>query len=197
MMHSYEELLEIVVRDIPINKSKMVYGITFIGLPGVGKSIVANNLSKKLGLYVTANDKIRRLLDELGYDAEGEYRTLVESLANERTRYMLKNGVSMIIDANMNGFYEMAINNFNEFNAKLFFIKLECSEEVILDRIDKRLANSKKNYSKADRNAYFANKERFKLKPFPEDLVFATINTEDDIDNQIDIVVNKILDVIN
>lgn len=197
MMHSYEELLEIVVRDIPINKSKMVYGITFIGLPGVGKSTVANNLSKKLGLYVTANDKIRRLLDELGYDVEGEYRTLVESLANERTRYMLKNGVSMIIDANMNGFYEMAINNFNEFNAKLFFIKLECSEEVILDRIDKRLANSKKNYSKADRNAYFANKERFKLKPFPEDLVFATINTEDDIDNQIDIVVNKILDVIN
>ena len=110
---------------------------------------------------------------------------------------LLKNGVSMIIDANMNGFYEMAINNFNEFNAKLFFIKLECSEEVILDRIDKRLANSKKNYSKADRNAYFANKERFKLKPFPEDLVFATSNTEDDIDNQIDIVVNKILDVIN
>lgn len=198
MMHSYEELLEMVVRDIPINKSKMVYGITFIGLPGVGKSTVANKLSKKLGLYVTANDKIRRILDELGYDVDGEYRTLALSLANERTRYMLKNSVSMIIDANMNGFYEMAINNFNEFNAKLFFIKLECSEDVILDRIDKRLVSSKKNnYSKADRNAYFANKERFKLKPFLEDLVFATINTENDIDNQIDIVVNKILDVIN
>ena len=49
MMHSYEELLEMVVRDIPINKSKMVYGITFIGLPGVGKSTVANRLSKKTG----------------------------------------------------------------------------------------------------------------------------------------------------
>lgn len=124
MIHSYEELLEMVVRDIPINKSKIVYGISFIGLPGVGKSTVANKLSKKLGLYVTANDKIRRLLEELGYDVDGEYRTLALSLANERTRYMLKNGVSMIIDANMNGFYEMAINNFNEFNAKLFFIKL-------------------------------------------------------------------------
>lgn len=198
MMHSYEELLEIVVRDIPINKSKMVYGITFIGLPGVGKSTVANKLSKKLGLYVTANDKIRRLLERLGYDVDGEHRTLVESLANDRTKYMLRNGISMIIDANMNGFYEMAINNFKEFNAKLFFIKLECSEEVILDRIEKRLINRESNnYSKADKEVYFKNKERFKLKPFPDELVFATINTENDIDNQIDIVVNKILDVIN
>ena len=197
-MHSYEELLEMVVRDIPINKSKMVYGISFIGLPGVGKSTVADKLSKKLGLYVTANDKIRRFLEELGYDIDGEYRTLVESLANDRTRYMLKNGISMIIDANMNGFYEMAINNFNEYDAMLFFIKLECSEDVILDRIDKRIVNSEKNnYSRAGREVYFANKEKFKLKSFPEELVFATINTEDDIDNQVDKVVNKILGVIN
>ena len=153
---------------------------------------------KRLDLYVTANDKIRCILDELGYDVDGEHRTLVESLANDRTKYMLRNGISMIIDANMNGFYEMAINNFNEFNAKLFFIKLECSEEVILDRIEKRLINRESNnYSKADKEVYFKNKERFKLKPFPDELVFATINTEDDIDSEIDIVVNKILDVIN
>lgn len=198
MKYSYDELLEMVVRDIPMKRSENVYGITFIGLPGVGKTTVANRLSKKTGLYVTANDKIRCLLEELGYDVYGKHRTLVESLANDRTKYMLRNGISMIIDANMNGFYEMAINNFKEFNAKLFFIKLECSEEVILDRIEKRLiSNDLNNYSKADKEAYFVNKERFKLKSFPEEYVFATINTEDDIDDQIDVVVNKILDSIN
>lgn len=198
MKHSYEELLELVVRDIPIIKQEKVYGIAFIGLPGVGKTTVANKLSEKMGLYITANDKIRRLLEGLGYDVEHEYRTLVESLANDRTKYMLKNGVSMIIDANMNGFYEMALNNFYEYDAKLFFIKLECSEEVILDRIDKRLVNKElNNYSKAGRESYFANKEKFKLKPFPEKLIFATINTEDNIDSQIDEVVDRLLKFIN
>lgn len=198
MKHSYEELLELVVRDIPITKYEDVYGITFIGLPGVGKTTVANKLSEKTGLYITANDKIRRILEGLGYDVDHEYRTLVEFLANDRTRYMLKNGVSMIIDANMNGFYEMAINNFKEFDARLFFIKLECSEEVILDRIDKRLVNEDaNNYSKAGRESYFTNKENFKLKPFPEELIFATINTCDNIDSQIDEVIDKLSKFIN
>ena len=155
-------------------------------------------MSEKTGLYITANDKIRRILEKLGYDVDHEYRTLVESLANDRTRYMLKNGVSMIIDANMNGFYEMAINNFKEFDARLFFIKLECSEEVILDRIDKRLVNGDaNNYSKAGRESYFTNKEKFKLKPFPEELIFATINTCDNIDSQIDEVIDKLSKFIN
>lgn len=198
MKYSYEELLDMVVRDIPIKRTKNVYGITFIGLPGAGKSTVADKLSKKLGLYVNSNDKIRRLLENLGYDVEGEYRTLVESLANDRTKYMLQNRACMIIDANMNRFYELALNNFKEFDAKLFFIKLECPEEVILDRIEKRLIGCDlNNYSKADKGAYFANKERCKLLPFPDELVFATINTEDDIDNQIDKIVNKLIKIID
>ena len=81
---------------------------------------------------------------------------------------------------------------------KLFFIKLECPEEVILNRIAKRLNNCDlNNYSNADKDVYFVNKERYELMPFPDELVFATINTEDDIDNQIDKIVNKLIKIID
>ena len=53
------------------------------------------------------------------------------------------------------------------------------------------------NYSRAGRESYFANKENFKLKPFPEELIFATINTCDNIDSQIDEVIDKLSKFIN
>ena len=80
----------------------------------------------------------------------------------------------------------------------MFFIKLECSEEVILNRNAKRLYNCDlNNYSKVDKDVYFANKERYELMPFPDELGFATINTEDDIDSQIDKIVNKLIKIID
>ena len=180
----YEKLFELVVADIPIKQENPCFGLTFIAAPGVGKSTVSKLIAEKTGLYITANDKIRRLFDSLNIDPV-ENRKLVEQLANDRTVYMLKNKTSMIIDANMRFFWKNAKENFNNHNAKLFFIKLDCPEDVILQRIDSRAANFEKdttNYSRAVRDDYYKYIEKCANNEFDESIISYTINTNDSLD---------------
>lgn len=193
--YTYEELLELIVADIPITNEKNCYAIAFIAFPGSGKSTVAKKISEKTGLYITANDKIRRTLEGLGYDVENTDRKLVESLSNDRTKYMLENKTSMIIDANMQFFYQMAIDNFQNYNAKLYFVKLECSEDEILKRIDARALNLGKDsgeLSRAGRETYYAQREKSLNNVFPQNIIFHTIDTEKELDSQVEELLDKI-----
>lgn len=194
MDYSYDKILEQLLLEIPLNPQDKVYGITFIGGQGFGKSTVAKMLSKKLGLYITVNDRIRRLYDELGFDNK-VYEDDIKKMANDRTIYLLKNKTSHIIDANMEFFYEMAINNYSKYDAKLFFIELTCSEEEALKRIRNRIENSDDNYSCATEEDYYKYLEKKKTHSFPKDKIFYTINTEnnlEEIEKSVDLLVEKI-----
>jgi thymidylate kinase len=134
----------------------------------------------------------------LGIDPE-ENSKMVTELANDRTVYMLKNNMSMIIDANMEFFWKLACNNFKNYNAKLYFIKLDCEEDVILKRIEERRNkfedSNPENYSRANINDYLKYLERKKESTFPSELIFYTINTNttiEEIEKEIDILINKI-----
>lgn len=191
---NYEYLYNMVIKDIFIENTNYVYGISFIGPPGIGKSTVASIISEKLKIPVTVNDKIRRMLDGLGINAS-ENQELVERLAYDRTRFMLENNTSMIIDANCLTAYKQVEENFNHFNAPCFFIKLECSEKEILRRIDNReimFGRNKNNFSRAVRKDYYTYLEKLKKNPFPEEKIFFTIDTEKDLELQIEHLVNKI-----
>lgn len=198
----YKKIFDLVISDIPLTNEEKVFAITFIAPPGIGKSTVSKILSKKLNVYVTANDKIRRIVEELGIDPN-ENRALVEKLANDRTVYMLENKTSMIIDANMQFFWENACQNFRNHNAKLYFVKLECDDDKIIERIKERSQNfgqDKENYSRAGLEDFYKYKEKAKQSNFPENLIFYTIDTNDSIDKieeQIDELVNKIKGEIN
>lgn len=195
----YEKLYNMVIKDIPISKSDFVYGICFVGGPGVGKSTVAKLLSKRLNVYVTANDKIRRMLDSLGIDSSNN-QPLVEKLAYDRTRYMLENNTSMIIDANFLTAYKSVEENFGKFNAKCLFVKLECSEKEILRRLDYReeqFGKDKENFSRATRRDYEIYLEKLKRNIFPEEKVFFIIDTEKDLDAQLNSLVEKIQNYID
>lgn len=116
-------------------------------------------------------------------------------MANDRTIYLLKNKTSHIIDANMEFFYEMAINNYSKYDAKLFFIELICSEEEALKRIRNRIENSDDNYSCATEEDYYKYLEKKKTHSFPKDKIFYTINTEnnlEEIEKSVDLLVEKI-----
>lgn len=197
-MYEYKDLLQKVIEDIPKKNETKPFGITFIAAPGMGKSTVAEIISKKMDIYITANDKIRRILETLGIDPE-EHAKMVTELANDRTVYMLENNMSMIIDANMEFFWQLAYNNFKKYNAKLYFIKLDCEEAIILKRIEERKkkfeSDNPENYSRADKNDYVKYLERKKESTFPSELIFHTINTNatiDEIEKEIDILINKI-----
>lgn len=196
----YNKLFDMVVSDIPLKPEPACFGITFIAPPGAGKSTIANIISQKTGLYITANDKIRRLVESVGIDPnEPENRRLVEQLANDRTVYMLKNKTSMIIDANMQFFYESAMNNFKNHDARLFFVKIDCPEEEILKRIESRAANFDKkpeNFSRAVAADYYKYLERTKTSTFTDDLVLFTIDSSKSLEN-IEKQVDELIDVLN
>ena len=196
----YNELFDLVVKDIPLSNEDKVFGITFFAPPGAGKSTISKILSEKTGLYVTANDKIRRIAEKFGINVN-ENRQMIESLANDRTVYMLQNKTSMIIDANMQFFWEKAIENFKNHGAELYFVKIECDEETIIKRIEERASmfeTNKENYSRAVVDDYYKYKEKSNIKPIPEELVFFTIKTDttiEEIEKQIDELIKKIKNI--
>ena len=196
----YNELFNLVVKDIPLTNEENVFGITFFAPPGAGKSTVSKILSEKTGLYVTANDKIRRIAEDFGIDVN-ENRQMIEQIANDRTVYMLRNKTSMIIDANMQFFWQMAMDNFKNNGAKHYFVKIDCDEETIINRIKERALNfetNKENYSRAIVDDFYKYKEKSINKPIPEELVFFTIKTNttiNEIEKQIDLLVEKIKNI--
>lgn len=120
-------------------------------------------------------------------------------MAYDRTNFLFDHGTSIIIDANMEFHYQMAIDNFANHNAKLYFVKLECSEETIIKRILKRkehFLTNPDNYSRADLEDYYTYLENKKIKPkFPEEAIFYTINTDttlEEIEKQVDELAEKI-----
>lgn len=196
MNYSYENIFEKLVAEIPLKPSDNVYGITFIAGPGFGKSTVAKIISKKLGLYITVNDKIRRLYNELGFD-DVAYEDDIKRMANDRTIYLLDNKTSHIIDANMEFYWEMALNNYNNHNAKLFFVELSCAEEEVLKRIGVRKDNFGKNdnLSRATEADYYNYLEKKKTNGIPKNKIFFTIHTDtsvEEIEKQVDILIEKI-----
>ena len=66
----YNVLFKEIIEDVKLEKSDVLYGIGFVGAPGVGKSTIAKLISKKLNIPILVNDKIRRQLDEVGIDSE-------------------------------------------------------------------------------------------------------------------------------
>lgn len=199
---NYEEIFKIVISDIPIKQEEKTFGITFIAGPGMGKTTISKMISNNTGIYITANDKIRRIIENLGIDPQENHK-LVEKLANDRTVYMLENKSNMIIDANMQFFWKEAVNNFKNHNAKLYFVKLICEEEEIIRRIkerEKTFGEDKENFSRVGVEAYYKYKEKLKNSDFPEDLIFYNIDvnkSKEEIELQINSLLKKIGDDLN
>ena len=195
---NYQDLYNMVIEDIPLSNDDVVYGISFVGLPGTGKTTISHLLSKKLNIHVTSNDKIRRLLDSIGINSS-KNQSLVERLAYNRSAYMLENKTSMIIDADVLTTYSVVEENFKRFNAQCFFIKLELSEQEVLRRLDERekqFGKEKNNYSRVTKEDYHKYINKLKNNHFPQNKVFYTINVEECLDTQINLLVDKIKDYI-
>ena len=174
--------------------TKKLFGIGFIGLVGSGKSYVAKEIGKRLGLYVDCNDKVRRFLNKEGFSGSSPVQKIVEKIGPEVGHYLYQNNISKILDADLVKHYNIAKENVEKFGGKFFIIKLVCAEDVILTRLEKRereiAKNPNSNLSRAGKEDYFKRKKMHEEISLAE--IFFTIDTAIDVNPQIDELINKL-----
>ena len=190
----YNEIYNQLINEIPLNKSENVYGILFIAGPGFGKSTITKMLSSKLNLFIASNDAIRRVINK---DKDvPETRDLVLKLAFDRLEYLLDNKISHVLDGDSEFFFDKLYDLYNKYNARMIVIKLECSEETILKRLDNRALSFGKtdNESRAIRDDYYKYLDKLKNNSIKSDLNYYVINTDtsyEEIEKQVDELITK------
>ena len=190
----YNEIYNQLINEIPLNKRENVYGILFIAGPGFGKSTITKMLSSKLNLFIASNDAVRRLFNE--NNDVPETKELVVKLVIDRLHYLLENKICHIIDGDSEFYYDEYKRIYNSYNAKMIVIKLECSEETILKRLDNRALSFGKsdNKSRATREDYYIYLDKLKKNTNTIDNNYYVINTDtsyEEIEKQVDEFINK------
>lgn len=174
--------------------TKKLFVFSFIGLNGTGKSYVTEKIAKKLDLYIASNDHIRRFLNIRGFSGESPDQLLVQKIAENSTKHLLKNRISHIIDADLIEFHGIAKKNTDEYDAKLVLVYLVCPEEVILQRLRNRSReleiNPDSNLSRVGVEKYLERKKMHESLSLPE--IFFTMDTSRDVENQIDALISKL-----
>jgi predicted kinase len=161
--------------------------IIICGLPGVGKTTLANELGHLINAVVLSTDKIRKeLLENPNYD-EDEKRLIYDILLLI-AKYLHNAGINCILDATFN---EQKSRNdikkrLNLTNEQFKIIECICPEEETISRIQ----NRKKSYSDADISIYKKIKEMY--EPIKEKHI--TVDTSQPLKEIVSEVVNKIQD---
>lgn len=135
--------------------------ILICGLPGSGKTRVAEEFSKKLKIPILATDKIRKELFLKPKYTNSEKRFVYQVMfliADE----LLKNKISVILEAVFpwEDLRKKARLLAKKHKTPFKLIEVKCQEEVLLKRIDSRV--EKGSLSDADRKVYFKTKKEFK-----------------------------------
>lgn len=190
----YNEIYNQLINEIPLNKSENAYGILFIAGPGFGKSTVAKMLSDKLNIFIASNDAVRRVFNK-NKDVP-EAKETIANLVIDRLKYMLENRVSHIIDGDCEFFYEKYKELYKNYNVKMIVIKLLCSEETVLNRLDTRALSfgTSDNNSRATRDDYYIYLDKLKKNTNIIDNDYYVINTDtsfEEVEKQVDEFINK------
>lgn len=113
-------------RIIPTKQYEIPFLILLTGEVGSGKSLVAQLLSKELGLYLISGDYIRNIIFSITPHTDittPENRDLVNEIAIEELAFCIKNHYSSVLDRNVS-------------NQKgIDFIKDKCNIETILIKL--------------------------------------------------------------
>lgn len=171
--------------------------ISFIGGPGYGKTTISKILCKKMHLFHCSNDYIARQLEENGIDiSDYEERTkLVSDIAFPFQDFLFSNNISFVLDANLMLYLDVLKNRCQNYGYKLFIIELKTAKEKALERSLKRLENKNSdelsNSDEADFNLFLKQYAEYQKKDNSE-YIFAKINSEKNIESQVDMIIKKI-----
>lgn len=188
---SDNELISAYIKTIktPGHNTKKLFTIGMVALNGTGKSYFANTLADCLNLYVASNDRIRRWLNEQGFEGESPQQELMQKIAEASSIYLYKQHVSHIIDADLIKFHNVARQNAIANKAEFFLLHLTAPEDIVLERLAKRekdiASGQSDSLSRVGADEYFRRKELHNETGIPDGLLL-TINTNNDIVEEVE-----------
>ena len=173
------------VKEFPIHKGQKEkpYIILLDGYTGMGKTTVSKELAKQDNSIILNNDEVRAFLNDYK-----DTTNLKDELQKYRLKRLLLNKNSCICDSCLCHNYEEKLEYYKKLGYPYYIIRLDCSEEVVKERLEKRIVN-KDNASIATFNNYLWMKEN--VKRVPLELIDFTINTEKDIKLQVKEFISK------
>ena len=159
--------------------------IVVTGLPGTGKTTIAEALAKDIDAVVFSTDKIRKMIFENPVYNEEDKRIVYNELFLRTGKYLAM-GKNVILDGT---FYtkvlrERAKEVGKSFCEGVYFVYCETPEELLRERINKR----KDKFSDADYSVYLKMKKIF--EEFKEDVII--IDTSNPVNTNIDIIKRRI-----
>lgn len=131
--------------------------IVILGLPGTGKSYLAERLAKQLGIAYFSSDRTRQQLQLQGkYDSDEKSRVYTQLLND--TEGQLALGKDVILDATFSDrFYLQQVKNLaQKYTNSIKLIEMVADEEVIRSRV-----SQSRKYSEADFEVYKKVKEKY------------------------------------
>jgi predicted kinase len=169
------------------------------GLPGTGKSTLAQQVAATLGCNALSTDRMRR--DLLGPSpiplefGAGRYgvvarQEIYNELFGEAAR-ALSNGLSVVLDGtfNLRELRRRALEVARERSAVGLFVRCQCSRDVALERIAKR-ARHDSSASETRPEFYERQMREFEL---PErDVPSLTVETTAPLSDQVEVVANEL-----
>lgn len=191
-----EELLSKFLGQIRVKpeNTKKLFSIGFIATTGVGKSTVSKEIANRLGLFVGSNDQIRRFLNNEGFPGIFPDQDTLQFIAEEASKYLYKNKISHVIDADLVQYHMRAKENAEMNGARFFLIHLVCPKNIIMEHLKERdkkilLAGVRGDLSNAGHSLSSLKEyqERTRIHestPLPNYL-FMTIDTSKPLDPQI------------
>lgn len=120
------------------NNTSRLFAIGFIGLPGTGKSTLANMISHDLKLPLNRSDQIRRFLNSKGFPGSSPRQDIMPALAENRTLFFYTNNTSVVIDANFTEYATNSQANALTYGATLLLIRTICPDEIAIERLKVR-----------------------------------------------------------
>lgn len=162
--------------------------IVVTGLPGTGKTTIAETLAKDIDAIVFSTDKIRKMIFEKPVYNEEDKRIVYNELFSQTGKY-LAIGKNVILDGT---FYTKALRERakeigKSFCEEVYFVYCETPEELLKKRINKR----KDTFSDADYSVYLKMKKIF--EEFEEEVII--IDTSNPVDTNIDIIKTRIYSI--